>query len=57
MSINQITGKVEALLEWERIMQEAKEEAEALRDEIKQEMMARNTEELTAGQYIDMLPL
>lgn len=52
MSTNQITGKVEALLEWERIMQEAKEEAEALRDEIKREMMARNTEELTAGQYV-----
>ena len=52
MSTNQIAGKVEALLEWERIMQEAKEEAEALRDEIKREMMARNTEELTAGQYV-----
>lgn len=52
MSTNQIAGKVEALLEWERIMQEAKEEAEALRDEIKREMMARNTEELAAGQYV-----
>lgn len=52
MSTNQIAGKVEALLEWERIMQEAKEEAEALRDELKQEMMARNTEELAAGQYV-----
>ena len=52
MSTNQIAGKVEALLEWERIMQEAKEEAEGLRDEIKREMMARNTEELAAGQYV-----
>lgn len=52
MSTNQITSKIEALLEWEKIMAEAKEEAEMLRDELKQEMMARNTEELTAGQYI-----
>lgn len=52
MSTNQITNKIEALLEWEKIMVEAKEEADALRDEIKQEMMRRNTEELSAGQYI-----
>ena len=52
MSTNQITRKIESLLEWERIIEEAKDEAETLRDELKQEMMARNTEELTAGQYI-----
>ena len=52
MSTNQITSKIEALLEWERIMAEAKEEADALRDELKQEMLLRNTEELSAGQYI-----
>ena len=52
MSTNQITSKIEALLEWEKIMEEAKEQAETLRDELKREMMARNTEELTAGQYI-----
>lgn len=52
MSTNQITSKIEALLEWEKIMAEAKEEADALRDEIKQEMLLRNTEELSAGQYI-----
>lgn len=52
MSTNQITSKIEALLEWEKIMEEAKEQAETLRDELKQEMIARNTEELTAGQYI-----
>lgn len=52
MSTNQIANKIEALLEWEKIMEEAKEQAETLRDELKQEMMARNTEELTAGQYI-----
>ena len=52
MLTNQITKKIEALLEWEQIMEEAKAEAEALRDEIKQEMVSRNTEELTVGQYI-----
>lgn len=52
MSTNQITSKIESLLEWEKIMAEAKEEADALRDELKQEMMMRNTEELSAGQYI-----
>ena len=52
MSNNQITKKIESLQEWERIMEEAKAEADALRDEIKQEMMIRNTEELTVGQYI-----
>lgn len=52
MSTNQIARKIEALLEWEKIMEEAKEQAETLRDELKQEMMARNTEELSAGQYI-----
>ena len=52
MSTNQIMSKIEALLDWEMIMAEAKAEADALRDEIKQEMVSRNTEELTVGQYI-----
>ena len=52
MSTNQILSKVEALLDWQKIMEEAKIEADALRDEIKQEMVNRNTEELTVGQYI-----
>ena len=52
MSNNQITQKVDSLLEWEKIMAEAKDEADVLRDEIKREMIARDTEELYAGQYI-----
>jgi predicted phage-related endonuclease len=52
MSTNQITKKIESLLEWEQIMEEAKAEAETLRDEIKQEMVNRNTEEMTVGRYI-----
>lgn len=52
MSTNQIMNKVESLLYWEKIMEEAKAEADTLRNEIKQEMLSRNTEELTVGQYI-----
>ena len=52
MSKNEIISKIEALNEWEALMEEAKAEAEALRDSIKAEMMAQDTEELIAGQYI-----
>lgn len=52
MSENTIITKIEALNEWEALMEEARAEAEALRDAIKQEMLERGTEELTAGQYI-----
>ena len=37
MSTHQINSKIEAILELERIAQKAKEEAEMLRSEIKQE--------------------
>ena len=52
MSTIEITSKVEALKELEALIDEAKAEAESLRDEIKQEMLNRDTEELEAGQYI-----
>ena len=52
MSINEIATKVEALKELETLIEEAQVEAEALRDEIKAEMLNRDTEELEAGQYI-----
>ena len=52
MSTNDRVMKVEQLKELENLMEEVKVEAEAIRDEIKQEMMARDTEELEAGQYI-----
>lgn len=52
MSQNEIITKIEALNEWEALMEEAKAEADALRDSIKAEMLNRDTEELTAGQYI-----
>ena len=52
MSTYEITSKIEALKELEALIEEAKTEAEELRDDIKQEMLNRNTEELEAGQYI-----
>ena len=52
MSQKDIITKIEALNEWEALMEEARAEAEAIRDSIKQEMLNRDTEELTAGQYI-----
>ena len=52
MSTIEITSKIEALKELESLIEEAKAEAETLRDEIKAEMLSRNTEEMEAGQYI-----
>ena len=48
----EITSKIEALKELEALIEEAKAEADTLRDEIKAEMLSRDTEELEAGQYI-----
>ena len=52
MSTKEIISKIEALTEWETIIEEAKAEAEAIRDSIKAEMLNQNTEELEAGAYI-----
>ena len=52
MSTNEMTTKIEALRDLEELIEEAKAEAEALRDEIKAEMLNRNTEEMSVGQYI-----
>ena len=52
MSTVEIASKIESLKDLETLIEEAKAEAEALRDEIKAEMLNRNTEEMEAGQYI-----
>lgn len=52
MSTVEITSKIDALKDLENLIEEAKAEAEALRDEIKAEMLSRNTEEMEVGQYI-----
>ena len=52
MSKNEMITKIEALREWEALMEEAKAEAEAIRDELKQTMLAAYVEEMEAGAYI-----
>ena len=52
MSTHELTAQIESLRALEELIEEAKAEAETLRDAIKQEMLNRDTEELTAGQYI-----
>ena len=52
MTKSELITKIEALNEWEALMEEAKAEAEAIRDSIKAEMLERETEELIAGSYI-----
>ena len=52
MNKKELMEKVEALNEWEAILEEAKEEADAIRDEIKADMTEKEVEELDLGQYI-----
>ena len=52
MSRNELIAKIEALNEWESMMEEAKTEADAIRSSIKAEMEERGVEELQAGSYI-----
>ena len=52
MTKAELITKIEALNEWEALMEEAKAEADAIRDSLKAEMMERETEELIAGSYI-----
>ena len=52
MSTTELTTQIESLRALEELIEEAKAEAETLRDTIKAEMLKRDTEEITAGQYI-----
>ena len=52
MSKNDIVTKIETIRELEELIAEASAEADALRDAIKQHMLAEGTEELEAGQYM-----
>lgn len=52
MSINEMEKKIAALKEWEELLEEAKTQVESLKDEIKAEMLTRNTEKMAAGRYI-----
>lgn len=52
MSTIEIQAQIEALRSLEELIEEAKAEAETLRDTIKQEMLNRDVETLEAGRYI-----
>ena len=52
MTKAEMIKKIEELNEWEELLEQARAEAEALRDSIKQEMLARETDEMEVGQYI-----
>ena len=52
MANNELLNMINELNSWEALMEEARAEADAIRDEIKQHMLAAETEELECGQYI-----
>lgn len=52
MSSVEMVSKVEQLKELEALIREAEKEVEALKDEIKAEMVKQDTEEMTAGRYV-----
>ena len=52
MSKNDIITKIEAIRELEELIAEAQQEADALRNEIKQQMLDTDTEEMECGQYM-----
>ena len=52
MGTYELETKITKMQEYEALAEEAKAEAEALRDEIKAELTQRNAEEVTTGKYI-----
>ena len=53
MTNAEMITKIEELKTWEALLEEAKAEAEAIRDELKAEMLNKETEELDLdGKYI-----
>lgn len=52
MSSVELLSKIKALKEMKELIKEAEAEAEALENEIKDEMLLRNTEEMEVGRYI-----
>ena len=52
MTKKEIIAQIELMNEWERVIEEAKAEVEALKDSIKAEMADRDLDELEAGSYI-----
>ena len=53
MTKKEIIAQIELMNEWERVIEEAKAEVEAIKDSIKAEMADRDLDELEAGAYIE----
>lgn len=52
MTNAQVIEQIERLNEWEALLEDVKAQADAIRNIIKEEMDARETEELDTGLYI-----
>lgn len=52
MSKNEMITTIEKINEWESLIAEANAELDTLRDSIKQEMLAQDTDTIEAGAYI-----
>ena len=52
MTKQEMEIKVAELQDWEELREEAKQQAETIKDMLKQELLERNTEELEVGKYI-----
>ena len=52
MTTAEMMEKIDALAEWERLMNEAKAEAESIKDRLKAELTGRGVEELEVGPHI-----
>lgn len=52
MTTIELNAKIEELKSLEELIADAKAEAEALKDEIKAEMLKQNTEEMVVGAHI-----
>ena len=48
----ELNRKIDELNEWELLLEEGKAHAEALKDEIKEDLHEKNLEELNTGKYI-----
>ena len=51
MSINEIESKVRELRQLQALIEEAEQEAEAIKDQIKSQLTAQGVDELRAGEY------
>lgn len=52
MSVNEMESKIAEMQELDKLAQEAKEAADAIRDEIKAVMLKDETSEMTVGRFI-----